>query len=60
MLGSSMTEDGDRRPSSGIEWGTLLRGLLVALVVAVVLLLLYWQFAVSPNLWDVLTNGANL
>ena len=48
-----MTQDGDRRPRSVSHWGTLLRGLLVTLVVAVVLLLAYWQFAVSPNLWDV-------
>jgi hypothetical protein len=54
-----MTEDSGFRARSGIEWGTLLRGLLVALVVAVVLALLYWQFAVNPNLWDVLTMRAN-
>jgi hypothetical protein len=55
-----VTEDRDHRRRPEYRWRILLLGPIIALVVALVLVALYWQFAVHPNLWDFVTNGADL
>lgn len=43
----------------GVNWRTTLRVVLVVLLMLVVLVALWWQLAVHPSLWEVLTDGAN-
>ncbi|MGI8658985.1 MAG: hypothetical protein ACR2K4_09525 [Candidatus Limnocylindria bacterium] len=39
---------------SRVLWGAAIAALIV-----IALLLLYWQLAVQPRFWDVITRGSN-